>query len=605
MQEKKSFVRKCGGGEVLDDILSLLLLDIFIYISINSCLNILYVYYMDEKSILIFSLPRSWSTYLSSELVVRTGKQLLYENLRRFFRKEFEHPLHASRYLGNARIKDVLQEVPHADKIKYENFLDTITTHPTIIKETDAIFHIEHLQEVLHDQIFVGLTRSLFWALNAHLKIHDVWNRWKYEWRTNATYTSLKDTVNDSIQIDYLESYARANGKSFNGVDWIPMLCVHLWVQLTELKRLCKNDFLYEVKYEQLLDDVVKENYLFNILQHSWISDTWYRRALTKKLQNKWVHTTKHTSINPLQRIDNFTYSDVKFFESLFSDQMLQTLDLGYEKLRFKNQSIVVPNFHWNYWTIKDIKQARKPLEDEETNVKSTFVTNESLWETISISNTLITNNQFVAFLNYYLWKGFKEIHKIIHSDVSTKEIYFDKEDCVYKVNPDAWCCPVVNVSLIASALYCIHHNKKLPSRDLYKAIHETSTHLFNGNYWEKHPTTSPVWIYKDQGWLYDLYGNVKEMCLEQNRYWWFDAYTYWWGYKSESPLIVNGILNIIPLFVCESDVWFRMCDTWIIDNNRSVDDISWYLSQILGTNNEEKLSLIYNKILQEAIFMI
>ncbi len=560
---------------------------------------------MVEKSILIFSLPRSWSTYFSSELVVRSGKQLLYENLRRFFRKDFNHPLHASHALWDTSIHQALHHVSLSDKIKYTNFLDTIASTSSIVKETDAIFHIEQLRKVLWKEVFIGLTRSLFGVLNAHLKISNIWDRRKYEWRSNTNYASIWDNIKSWLWYEYLECFESAKWKDFRWIDWIPNLCVHLWVQLSELKRLCKNNTLLEVKYEDLWKDELKEAYFYDILQRAWILDTWNRRELTKKSQSKWVHTTKHTSLNALQWIDNFTYQDIKFFESLFSDTVLQNMDLWYENLKFKSESIVVPNFTSNYWFIEDSKPIWEKWETYEESIQLDYTVKNILWREVSISNLPIRNLEFVEFLNYYLDKWFRNIHQLIHSDISSKEIYFDQQSLTYKVNSNASLCPAVNLSIIGSALYCIHSKMKLLNQCLYKELHNSSTTPYIWNYWEKNSTTTPIWQYMQQDWLYDLYWNVKELCLESDWRGWFEAWTYWWSYKSEAPFIVSGKFNKVPLFVCESDIGFRICNEWEIGSweDNSIYDISWYLIAISKAQNEEELLSVYYKILSEAVF--
>jgi hypothetical protein len=182
------------------------------------------------------------------------------------------------------------------------------------------------------------------------------------------------------------------------------------------------------------------------------------------------------------------------------------------------------------------------------------------LWEEILVDSMPVLNSDFCLFLNACIEQGIEMPHKAIYYHYTVKEMDIDPATWKYLCNKVSEKSPVVFVSALTSALYALYKNAKLGNIDLYRTLHQKF--ITNESIWniaENFPSTINCGKYPPIGWLYDLFGNVKELCVKKIPGDETKIYTYGGSYKEEQYIPWNWATLEYPLLVGDENIWFRL----------------------------------------------
>lgn len=552
-----------------------------------------------NKSVAIFSLPRSGSTFLQSELVARSSYQPLNEILRKAFRKNHDSPFFASKYISEENFNRLLANESPRDQVFLKNTFSALEWWGYVLKETDSIFQIEAIKKQFSNVTYIGLTRSFLWVLNAHLKINDVRKRRKYQSRSDRLRQSLKESK--ETQFDkYNEIYERGDQQHLwaFGFPWFWKLVAHLGVQGLELNNLTEKWVLKEVRYEDIAFNWGNNEILDLIFRSCWLPSDGSKRSMAHAGHQKHAHSTKRFKNNMYERIGNFDNEALYMVEDVLWDKFNELVP---KRLLFIREAIIelTENFRKNLWSVVD----EKPhifIPDEVPQEKMVTVFLDEKQKNLWIANIPVTNTKFCEFLNFCIENWIQTPHVHLYSDITSKEVYY--HDWRYYCNEKSANCPFVNGSAISAALYALYTWKKMASSDLYALVHKfVNDNLSIWNVSEFMPSTNISWTFPSRKFVYDLYWNVKELCVDISTW---KSMTYGGSYKTEAFAATEWIIREIPATARDEDIGFRLFndpDSTDINPDACSKEVLGYLVKLRDAKSPKELDVLHKEILKKA----
>jgi len=459
------------------------------------------------SNLLLMSVPRSGSTWFATRIGQIYGLNVLHEPFRRMVGNKVGTPLHHSEVRSAEDFHDpsFWNSVEPTKREQVLSFYQWLRDQDGIlVKETNFLFQIPFFKEALPSYTIVFLRRHLFGVLDSHIRIPDVFRTWHYTERINR--------LRENVPPEFKEIYNRAQGKEIRGNPKWALLLAHLGVQLIQAQRMIDRI----IDYEPLVSDGIPPDLfsdLFPVVREEALLLDRYTTVYR-------IHGTKNPT-NPTAWVDRFCEKDFEVAQEIFQNYI----------------NLVFPHDHLSY--------DRVTIQPELEYVDR--------WG--GISNRTVTVDEYVNFLNILLKEGIDD--PCLRLGVQDSFNIIGKENSrYYAKTPNA---PMILVSAIGALAYCRYYGGSLPSVSIYDTLAKEFSLDYvdktNTNFGENVGRTTIAGTHPDLEGLYDIFGNVREFCITDDK----KILVVGGSYRDEIPDLTLYRRVEYPIVTGDWDIGFRI----------------------------------------------
>lgn len=467
-----------------------------------------------SKNVFIFSVPRSGSTWYSKRMSKLLGMNLISEPFRVLIGGDSSSKLHHTQRLTESDFNSdsFWSGVPKSEKVIFDGLIQWLNSQQdVIVKETNGTMQLGFYKKALPEYRFVYLKRHPLAVLDSHIRIPDVIKSWHYLERISR-HRQYCDSQYQTI-------YNRADGVKIRNSSEYALLFAHIYVQ-----SLILDDVVGEqVVYEDIVDQGIYHPDNLRLFDDRPMLDL---NALSLDQQKTvyTIHGTKNPT-NPYRWVEKFNNDDWQAVQRIVGDECSAMVDDDI-RAKHKHASFVPP---LSYTICSSISAL--------------------------LTNRLITTSDFTDFLNVLVKEGVDELEKRLAFSESQHTLYF-KDGLYHPRRPNA---PIVLISPLAALAFARFQGSVLPSKNAYlelsKVINQSKIEACGKNYGELVGTTTRVGQYDDVLGYYDLIGNVRELCLSDDRL----VYVGGGSFKDEESDLSLSRFTEIPIFYRDLDIGFRL----------------------------------------------
>lgn len=463
-------------------------------------------------------MPRSGSTWLSKRISKLYSLKLISEPFRVIFGSKIESPLNPTKRLCSSSIGDpsfwgTLSSIESDNLEHIKDFFNK--TDNFLIKETNLTLQIDFYNKLLNNIDTVILLRHPVAIFYSHLKIENMFETWNYDLRIDEFRKFLKTDNNYSHLEKY---YSNAEKEEFRGSRKFSLLFAHIVAQYKYLESRPEPKLFYE----DLVKDLRKIQKVFPFNEWSVANENTFNLDNEDKKAYK-THGTKNP-INPYAWYTNMFEEDMQVLERIAEEELT------------------------NFNTPKDIKI----LSTNNNNLPEISFPGEQ-----KISNRVITIGEFCNFLNTLIEHGIDAPHTLLSVNASIHTIsYSGKRYIPRKPNK-----PMVFVSPVAALAYANFEGFILPKKSDYIQLNKIinqNNYMDNYdqiNFGENIGETNIPGKFKSFSEYYDLCGNIKEMCVDDD----MQIFLSGGSYKDELEDLGLDKLTQFPLIFRDMDTGFRV----------------------------------------------
>jgi len=485
-----------------------------------------------QKKIILLSIPRSGSSWLSRRISKLYGLTFFSEPFRVIFGSKYLSPVNPANRLNPEAVNDPTfwGSFEMIDGGIFSYLTDFISkSQNIIIKETNLILQIDFYKKLLPDMHIVILLRHPISIYYSHLKIENVYETWGYDLRIEKFRSFLKEENMTDIEKYYL----RADKEEFRGSRKLALLFAHILAQYDYLVSRPEPKLFYEELIEQ---DIIARLKVIEPFKKWEVLDYSIVDIDKGPKQNYKTHGTKNP-VNPYSWIENISEEDKEVLFRIAGRNLVT--DIVFEQIKvLSKENSVVP---------------------------------EICFQDMDISNRVITISEYCIFLNALIDCGINSPHLLlcVNSSLHTL-ICSGKRFLARKPN-----MPMVFISPVGALAFALFYGYSLPTPNQYQKIvsqrkyYLEQCNLSEINFGEKIGTTNIPGKFPMANGYYDMYGNVKEICLNE-----FSQKVAIIGgsFKDELSDLAMNNLSDFPIIFRDMDVGFRVCKMEkIIDRNHVI----------------------------------
>ncbi len=468
----------------------------------------------EKTSVLLLSTPRSWSTYISRELHDWYEANLYDEPLRTTFWNP-QHPLYHSRIIWEDDVASTT-----VDRDVREFFDHMWPKKHALLKETNGVFQVPFLKQLLPEYRIYFLRRHIFWVVHSIMKIPywykkwSIWERiWVFENELERKIQAGWDPDRLSRYQQYRQMYVDAKKIEVRDSVDITKAVIHFAVQSIEWQRIADEIIDYE---SSIKNGVNPKLFGFWKRRNSDTENNW---------QHDWeyrTHGTKNPS-SPYAWLEHFSDDDKIIIRQILWEEADMAVPIVSPGEKFSQ----IPTLEW-------------------VNIPDSHS---------QMSNRVISQSDFIKFYNWLIEVGISaddidrklqfrpsETHNFIQSNWSgLQEKYPDR--------------PMTLVSPIIAMAYCLCNGWLLPHPESYKrqkfSIQEYERLLKTANYGDK-VWIKKIWQTAPEWWLYDFYWNISELTLDG-----LETGFFGWSYQDSIHHLDQQVG--IPYMYRTTEIWFRI----------------------------------------------
>lgn len=485
------------------------------------------------NNVMIMSLPRSGSTWLSRRICDAYRMSLINEPFRMYFGRPGTGPMYHARVIGADALSspDFWKGFSSYSVEKPERFFEWVNEREDLlIKETTCHFQIPFIQAAMPETKLVFLKRNLGAVLDSHIRIPKLWKVWHYDQRIRTTRSMVPDI--------YREIYRRAGRKPLRGNNTWAQLLAHLAVEALE----CMDKIHAVIEYESLATGCSTDGLPRDIFPEPPCQGSQLQSSFTDGYSTYGINNPPNVS----EWRKNYSASDMKVVRYILGD-WTETLFPDISEARHKIPKIT---------TRPAKKEGAFRFDFVDMIVYKTVC---SRHPDIRLSNRTITQLELARMLNLFYFKGIEDIAERLCCQ-EQHEILMDRRikwRGFLQNNPFE---PVNFVSPLAALTWCRLVGGTLPSEKAYDLLAES---------FPEPPLPEEDLIFasiskrpEEHGrrqiplpGFYDIFGNIREMCLAENG----SVRIVGGSYLDEISQLDLRKRTDFPIIGCDSDIGFRV----------------------------------------------
>ncbi len=448
---------------------------------------------MLKKNIAVLSLPRSGSTWFAERVKTKYGMNYIDEPLRTGFGQP-ENSLYHSKILtdvdyNNPSFWDKLDPIT---RCKLETIKKINEYENVLLKETNNLFQIDFLKNLLPNYEFIFLQRHLGGVLNSLLKVENVWEKWSFDDRANTLMENLRSEIDKEAHSgdlfiqkcindykrrihEFITIFNNAKEVEIRGDKENALILAYLTVQSLEARS--KVDRI--INYEDIATHGIPNDIFPKMMPRGKIKDL---ESTNRKYE---THSTRNPSI-PNAWIHSFSEHDWKAVYYM----------LG------KYASMVFPIIE------NQEKESKNIPEIIFLEANNQF-----------ISNRPVSCQEFENFMSEIVTEGisYEDLFNKLGFRPSSTHNFGETNGSYFSLHPEK---PITHVSPLGVLAYSIYYGYSLPSVETYEFLQKRFSSFIpsaeNTNF-DDYSKLHKISVKPQVGGFIDLFGNVSEIAIDGN----------------------------------------------------------------------------------------